>query len=61
MNDHILVNAKAYAALIGSICTALLGLGIFGLGNIAQGLTLVAAVATALATWRIPNRPAPTA
>ena len=59
MNAHLFANAKAYAALIGSVCTALLGLGIFGTGQVAQVLTLVAAVATAVATWRIPNLPAP--
>lgn len=58
MNEHVLANAKAYAALVGSICTALLGLGIFGTGNIAQALTLIAAVATAIVTWRVPNQPA---
>ena len=47
--------AKSYASLIGAICTALLGL--YGpdtsLGHI---LTVVAAIATAVATYAVPNK-----
>lgn len=50
--------AKAYAALIGSIVTALLG--IFTADSVAgQVLTVVSAIATAVATYQVPNVPAP--
>jgi hypothetical protein len=49
--------AKAYIALVGSVATALLG--IYGpetdAGHI---LTVIVAVATAVATFAVPNRPA---
>ena len=52
--NKILPYAKGIAALVGSVCTALLG--IYGpetdMGRI---LTVVAAVATAVVTWAIPN------
>jgi hypothetical protein len=51
MNDHILVNAKAYAALVGSVLTAVIA----GLTNVPTWLTIVAAVCTAVATWAVPN------
>ena len=54
--NHILVNAKAYAALVGSVCTALLG--IFAADSrLGQILTVVVAVCTAVATWSVPNAP----
>lgn len=57
MSAHVLANAKAYAALIGSICTALLG--IYGPETQVGGvLTVVLAVVTAFATWAVPNTPA---
>lgn len=52
--NHVLTNAKAYASLAGAIATALLGVYAadtpFG-----QVLTVIAVVATALVTWRVPN------
>lgn len=46
--------AKAYAALIGAIVTALLGL--YGPDTkVGQILTVLAVVLTAVATYRIPN------
>lgn len=50
--------AKAYAALIGSIATALLGVYAADT-TVGQILTVVAVVATAVATFAIPNTPAP--
>ena len=47
--------AKAYVALIGAICTALLG--IYGPDTtVGQWLTVIVAVATAIATYSVPNR-----
>lgn len=46
--------AKAYAALAGSIATALLGV-FTGDTLLGQVLTVVSVVATAFATYRIPN------
>lgn len=55
--NHVLKNAKAYAALLGSIATALLA--VFAADTtVGQVLTVVAVVATAVATWRVPNTPA---
>lgn len=54
MNAHVLANAKAYAALIGAICTGLLG--VFAADSVVgQVLTVVSIVATAVATWVVPN------
>lgn len=54
MNAHVLANAKAYVALVGAIATALLG--IYGPETeIGQVLTVIVAVATAVATWTVPN------
>jgi hypothetical protein len=49
-------NAKAYIALIGSIATALLGIYTADT-TVGQVLTVVTVVATAFATWRVPNKP----
>lgn len=48
--------AKAYAALIGGIVTALLGT-IPPETKVWQILTFVAAVCTAIATFAVPNKP----
>ena len=55
--NHFAQNAKAYAALVGSVLTALLG--IYG-PDTATGhwLTVGLAVVTAVGTWRLPNAPA---
>ena len=59
MNAHVLANAKAYAALVGAICTGLLG--VFAADSVVgQVLTVVSIVATAVATWVVPNHPAST-
>ncbi len=51
---HLATTAKAYAALLGSIVTALLG--VLGPDDpAAHWLTIAAAVLTAVATWAIPN------
>jgi hypothetical protein len=50
MKRNVLVNAKAYAALVGSVATALLTVYV---GN--EFLTAVSVAATAVATWRVPN------
>ena len=51
--------AKAYVALVGAIATALLG--IYGPDTqVGQVLTVVVAIATAIATFAVPNRPSPT-
>ena len=48
--------AKAYVALLGSIATALLG--VFAADTtVGQVLTVVAVVATAVATFAVPNAP----
>lgn len=47
--------AKAIAALIGSICTALLGIYTAD-SSLGQVLTIVSAIATAVATFQVPNR-----
>ena len=54
MTDHFLSRLKAYAALVGSVCTALLGL--YGDSDFAHTLTVIAALATAVATYAVPNR-----
>ena len=45
---------KAYAALIGSIATALLAVYATDT-TIGQVLTVVSVIATAIATWAVPN------
>lgn len=56
MTDHILTRAKAYAALVGTIVTVLLGaLPVDGKPH--QALVVVAAIATAVATYAVPNKP----
>lgn len=57
MGNHVLKNAKAYAALVGSVATALLGVYAADT-KVGQVLTVVSIVATAVATWRVPNKPA---
>ena len=48
--------AKAYAALIGSMCTALLG--VFAADTtVGQVLTVAAILATTFVTFRVPNAP----
>ena len=48
--------AKAYVALAGSVATALLG--VFAADTtVGLVLTCVVAVATPIATWRVPNAP----
>jgi len=54
MKPHVLANAKAYAALIGAICTALLGVYAADTRT-GQVLTVLSIVATAVGTWRVPN------
>lgn len=45
---------KAYASLVGAVATALLG--VFTADTtVGQILTVVAVIATALITWRVPN------
>jgi hypothetical protein len=49
--------AKAYAALAGAIATALLG--VFAADTtVGKVLTVVAVIATCVATYRVPNQPA---
>jgi hypothetical protein len=51
--------AKAVAALIGAIVTALLGLSIIPVVGVWHtALTIIAAICTALVTYAIPNSPA---
>lgn len=48
--------AKAYAALIGSVCTALLG--VFAADStVGQVLTVVSVIATTFVTFRVENAP----
>ena len=54
--NHFLVNAKAYAALVGTVTTALLAVYTAD-SKVGQVLTVVSTVATAFATWRVPNAP----
>lgn len=50
--------AKAYVALIGAICTALLG--IYGPETtVGHWLMVILAVATAVVTFAVPNKPRP--
>lgn len=56
MSPHILANAKAYVALIGSIAVALLA--VYGPETqVGRVLTVVSVVATAVGTWATPNTP----
>lgn len=52
--DKLTPYLKAYAALIGAICTALLG--VYGPDTqTGHWLTVVVAVVTAVATYAVPN------
>lgn len=51
MSKHVLVNAKAYAALVGTALTAVVA----SLDTVPVWLKVASAVATAVATWKIPN------
>lgn len=53
---HVLAYAKAYAALVGAICTGLLGVYAADSG-LGQALTVLAVIATAVTTWAVPNTP----
>lgn len=55
MSQHFLENAKAYAALIGAVCTGLLGIYAHD-SAVGQVLTVLSIIATAVVTWRVPNR-----
>lgn len=52
--DHVQRYAKAYAALVGSIATALLGVYAAD-SSVGKVLTVVAVVATVVTTWAVPN------
>lgn len=54
MTDHILASAKAYAALIGAVLTALIGAT-----DVPSWVPVVAAVCTAVATYAVPNKARP--
>lgn len=54
MNTVFLPYAKAYAALLGSIATALLAIYAND-SEVNHWLTVVGVVATTVATWAIPN------
>lgn len=50
-------NAKAYVALVGAICTALLG--VYAADSaVGQVLTVLSVIATAFGTWAVENAPA---
>lgn len=50
--------AKAWVALLGANCTALLGLSVIPVtGGWHTGLTIAAAICTSVLTYAIPNRP----
>jgi hypothetical protein len=53
--NHILANAKAYAALVGSVLTAVLA----SAPHVPTWLGIVAAVCTAVTTWTVPNAATP--
>lgn len=54
--NHFMTNAKAYAALVGAICTGLLG--VYAADTpVGQVLTVLSVVATAFVTWTVPNQP----
>ena len=52
--NHVMANAKAYAALVGAICTGLLAVYASDT-TVGQVLTVVAILCTALGTWAVPN------
>jgi len=52
--DKVLPYLKAYAALIGSIATALLAVYTADT-EVGKVLTVVSVVATAVVTWAVPN------
>lgn len=55
MNTYVLPYLKAYAALVGSIATALLA--VYGPDTqVGKVLTIAAIVATCVGTWAVPNR-----
>jgi hypothetical protein len=54
MNDKLLSTAKAWAALVGAVVTALLGT-VGPDTTYGKVLTAVAAVATAIAVFSVPN------
>lgn len=54
MHSTVLPYLKAYAALIGSIATALLAVYASD-STVGQALTVVSVIATAVATWAVPN------
>lgn len=56
MPAHFAQNAKAYAALVGSIVTVLLGVVPVS-SQWHAVLVALGVVATAVATWRVPNSP----
>lgn len=53
--DPVLRYAKAYASLVGTIVTALLGVFTADTPT-GKVLTVIAIVATAVATWAVPNK-----
>lgn len=55
MTQHFLINAKAYAALVGAIATGLLGVYAADT-TVGQILTVVTIITTAVVTWRVPNQ-----
>lgn len=57
MTDHILATAKFYAALVGSAATAIVG-DFAADSTEGKVLTAVIAIATAVATFAIPNKEA---
>jgi hypothetical protein len=57
MTDHILTRAKAYAALVGSVVTALLGVYTADT-QVGKVLTVLAVIATAITTYAAPNKDA---
>jgi hypothetical protein len=57
MTDHVLERAKAYAALVGLIVTYLLG-SIAAGSKLHTVLVVVGGLATVVATYKVPNKPA---
>jgi hypothetical protein len=52
--------AKAIAAFIGAMITALLGTGVIPVASSWQvWLSVISALATAVVTYAVPNRPSP--
>lgn len=56
MTDHILTRAKAYAALVGAVLTAVLGT-VPPHTQLWTVLTVASAILTAVATYAVPNAP----